>query len=249
MPELDETFKQLRLWAMKEKMAERNREAIENKLTYPEFLGLLLQDEVMRRDTSKFASRVRKANFKIGKTIENFDFDFNPKINKPLIMELAACDFIKENTPVLIIGPCGTGKSHLAQAIGFCAVKKGIYVLCFSQTNLIKELQSARAINNYDKKLRIIAKVPLLIIDDFGLKPLRTPDDEMLHDLIDERYESASTIITSNLALSEWVEPFQNRLLGTATVDRLRHGAYTATLDGDSYRASKYDNEKFLGSS
>lgn len=132
----------------------------------------------------------------------------------------------------------------MAQALGFCTVKKGKDVLFYSQNKLLQELQSAKATNSYDKKINSLAKVPLLIIDDFGLKPLRSPDDENFHALINERYENTSTIITSNLAFSEWIEPFQNKLLGTACIDRLRHGAYTIVIEGGSYRAVKKNNGK-----
>ncbi len=106
----------------------------------------------------------------------------------------------------------------------------------FTQSQLFRELQAARAIGEYNRKLQQLIKVPLLIIDDFGLKPFKSPQDEDLHDLVAERYEKASTLITSNLDFPEWGEPFPNKLLGAATIDRLAHGAYKVVLEGNSYR-------------
>ena len=141
---------------------------------------------------------------------------------------------------MLIVGPCGTGKSHLAQALGHCAVRQGHDVVFTSCAGLTQSLNAARATGAYDRKLAALSRVPLLIIDDFGLKPLRAPADEDLHDLISERYERAATIITSNLDFDEWDHAFAtNRLLASATLDRLRHNAYCIELDGPSYRNPK----------
>ena len=122
---------------------------------------------------------------------------------------------------MLIVGPCGTGKSHLAQALGHCAVRQGVDVVFTTCASLTQSLNAARAIGAYERKLAALARVPLLIIDDFGLKPLRPPADEDLHDLIAERYEQTTTIVTSNLDFSEWDQAFPaNRLLASATLDR-----------------------------
>ena len=145
-----------------------------------------------------------------------------------------------ERAPVLIVGPCGTGKSHLAQALGHCAVRQGVDVVFTTCAALTASLNAARATGAYDRKLASLARVPLLIVDDFGLKPMRPPADEDLHDLIAERYEQVATVVTSNLDFTEWDQAFpSNRLLASATLDRLRHNAYCLVLDGKSYRAPK----------
>lgn len=184
IPEISALLKPLKLSRMLENLEARNREAIESKLSYPEFLSLLLQDELIRRENRRFTTRFRKSGIKSNKTLEQFDFEFNPKINQQQIKDLAGCRFIQEKVPVLIVGPCGTGKSHIAQAIGYCAIRHRYEVMFFNQTQLIfKMLQAAKATGTYEKKLKTLIKVPLLIIDDFGLKPLRSPQDEDLHDL------------------------------------------------------------------
>ena len=140
-----------------------------------------------------------------------------------------------------IVGPCGTGKSHIAQAIAHCAIRQGVDVLWMSQSKLFSELQTARASGRYEKKFNELVKFPLLIIDDFGLRPMRSPQDEDFHDLISQRYEHASTLVTSNLDFTEWGEAFPNRLLAAATLDRLRHNAHRIILDGMSFRGGPHD--------
>jgi len=239
IPELTPYLKQLRLSGLLDTLAQRNREAIEQKLSYPEFLALLIQDEAARRDQKKYAHRLRKAGFRGDKTLEGFDFAFNPNIDQRQISDLADGRFIDEKVSVLIAGPCGTGKSHIAQALGHCAVRCGHEVLFTTQSQLVGQIHAARATGNVERKLQTLIRVPLLIIDDFGLKPLKPGQDEDFHDLIAERYETASTIVTSNLDFSEWGEAFPNKLLAASTLDRLRHGAYRLVLDGKSYRSPR----------
>jgi DNA replication protein DnaC len=239
LPELTPLLKHLRLSGILDSLEVRNRQAIEQKLAYTDFLTLLIQDEVARREQKKLTLRLRRASFRSQKTLEQFDFDFNPGINRALIQDLATGRYLQEKVAVLIVGPCGTGKSHLAQALGHCAVRQGHDVLFTTQTQLLGSLHAARATASFERRFQVLARVPLLIIDDFGLKPLRVPHDEDFHDLISERYERGATIVTSNLDFSEWGDAFSNRLLGAATLDRLRHGAYRLVLDGDSYRAPR----------
>ncbi|OGT33391.1 MAG: ATP-binding protein [Gammaproteobacteria bacterium RIFCSPHIGHO2_02_FULL_39_13] len=242
--EIEPTLKVLKLSGILDSLSIRNREAIDNKLSFTEFLATLLQDEILRREQKKFDMRFKKAQINSNKTLEQFDFGFNAKINQQQIKDLVTCQFVAEKAPVLIVGPCGTGKSHVAQAIAHCAIRNAIDVLFFTQTQIFKYLQAARATGEYEKKFQQLIKIPLLIIDDFGLKPLRTPQDEDLHDLIAERYEKTSTIVTSNLAFEEWGDAFPNKLLGAATIDRLRHAAYKIVLDGNSYRSMNKPTKK-----
>ena len=158
-------------------------------------------------------------------------------LNRSAVHDLATCRFVGEKVAVLIAGRCGTGKSHIAQAIGHCAARLGHDVLFNTQSQLVASLREAQAVGNYARRLQALVKTPLLIIDDFGLKPLRPPEDEIFHDLVAERYERAATVITSNLDFSEWGDAFpSNKMLGAATLDRIRHGAYRVILDGESYR-------------
>jgi len=209
-------------------------------MPYVDFLAALIGDEVARREQKKFSLRQRRANFRTTKTLEQFDFERLPALNRTLVNDLAAGRYLAERAPILIVGPSGTGKSHLAQALGQCAIRQGVDTVFTTCAQLTASLNAARANGGYERRLAAFARVPLLIIDDFGLKPLRTPADEDLHDLIAERYETAATIVTSNLDFPEWDQAFPtNRLLAAATLDRLRHNAYCLTLDGQSFRAPK----------
>jgi DNA replication protein DnaC len=245
IPELSSLLKQLRLSGILDSLEARNREAIDRKLAFTEFLSLLIHDEVARRDQKKLDLRMRRANFRNQKTLEGFDFNRLPGLNRAAVHDLATCRFVDERVAVLIAGPCGTGKSHLAQALGHAAARQGYDVLFITQTQLMNSLRTAQAMGTYERRMQYLSKVSLLIVDDFGLKPLRTPEDEDFHDLIAERYERTATILTSNLDFDEWGAAFPaNKMIGAATLDRLRHGAYKIVLDGDSYRSLDPASEK-----
>ncbi len=239
IPELAPMLKQLRLSGIIDSLAIRNREAIEQQLSHTDFLALVISDELAQRDQRKYASRIRRAGFRGEKTFENYDYGFNTNIDRQLLIELSRGGYMEEKVAVLIAGPCGTGKSHIAQALGHCAVRQGKDVIFTTLSKMLSSLHAARATNNFERRFQALIKAPLLIIDDFGLKPFKTSQEEDFHDLIAERYERASTIITSNLDFTEWGDAFTNKLLGAATLDRLRHGAYRVILDGDSFRGPK----------
>jgi len=239
MPELTPMLKQLRLSGIMDSIESRNRQAIESKMSYMDFLATIITDEIARRNQKKLDLAIRRANFRNQKTLEEFDFSFNPNINRSLVMDLASCRFIAEKVCVFIVGPCGTGKSHLAQALGHSAIRNGYSVLFTSTSKMLSQLNASRATNGFDRQFAKVTGADLLIIDDFGLKPLKENQDEDFHEVIAERYERKSTIVTSNLDVPEWTDAFPNRILGEATIDRLRHGAYTVVLEGKSYRSAR----------
>ena len=193
-PELNTILKQLRLSGVLDSLEQRNRQAIEGQLAYTEFLAMLLHDEVARRDQKKFGAGIARAGFALGKTLETFDFDRLPKLNRAHVHDLATGRYIDEKVCVLMVGQTGVGKSHLVQALGHCAVRQGRDVLFITQTDLLKKLHAARATDLYERKFQQFVRVPLLIVDDFALKPLRAPHDEDFHDLIAARYERAAPI-------------------------------------------------------
>ncbi len=230
-------LKALRLSGILDTIEVRKQQAVEEKLSHLEFLALVLNDEFERRENKKLQRRLRKANFQPARTLENFKFDApGLDINKAQLFDIATCLFIEERVNVLLVGPTGVGKSHLAQAIGHQACRKGHDVLFYPFYKAMAHLHRGRADGSYERRLQTLVRPALLILDDFGLKPLTPPADEDLHELINERYERGSTLITSNLDFSEWGAAFPNQVLGAATIDRLRHLAHRVVIQGDSFR-------------
>jgi len=186
----------------------------------------------------KFSLRVRRAGFRSEKTLESFDFGYNPSINKALSWTWPPAVSLRKRPRCSSSAPAAPAKA-ISPRLGHAAARKGYEVLFTPVGKLLGMLQAAKATNAYDRKLSALAKTDLLIIDDFGLKPFKSSEDEDFHDLIAERYERVSTVITSNLDFAEWGEAFNNKLLGAATLDRIRHGAYKVILEGRSYRSSR----------
>jgi len=234
--DLTPILKKLRLSGTLHTLELRNRQAIEDQLPYPEFLYRLLGDEVDRREAKQLELRTRRAQFDALKTLEDFEFSFNPKIPKAKIIDLATCQFVPRKESVLLVGPSGVGKSHLAQAFGHRACRLGYGVLYLTANKLFAELRAARADRSYDRKLLRFTNPALLILDDLGLRALRHEEPEDLYEIIRQRYERGATILTSNRAIEEWPALFGDALLASAAMDRLLHHAHVIAIEGDSYR-------------
>lgn len=235
--QLEHGLKQLHLSGIFSTLEIRNRQAVEDKLSFVEFLAILVQDEVERREQKKLSLRLKRAKLFSQKTLEGFDFSLKPKLNRSQILDLATCKFIEDKSNVLILGPTGVGKTHLAEALADQACRRGYDVIYSSASKLLGQLFAARADGGYSKKLKNLVRADLLVLDDFGLQPLRSPQDEDFYEVVNERYEKRSILLTSNLDPEhEWDKVFPNPLLGAASVDRLRHRAHLVTIDGDSIR-------------
>lgn len=231
-------LKSLRLSGILETLEVRNRQAIEEKHSFVEFLERLLEDEVERRGQKQLMMRLRRASFLGEKTLEGFDWSFNPTINRQQISDLATGQWIERKESCLIVGPSGTGKSHLAQALGHEACRRGYDVLFTPAAKMLAHLNGGRADGTYDRRLTGYMRPDLLILDDFGLRPLRGREGEDFYEVIGERYERGSILVTSNRDYSEWPEAFgENPLLASAALDRLAHRAHLITVTGASYRA------------
>ncbi len=230
-------LKQLRLSGILDTLDTRNRQAIEDKWSYIEFLERLIEDESERRVQKQLEMRLRRSTLNMGKTIETFDFSFNPSINRQQLMNLATGGYIGEKRNVLICGPTGTGKSHLAQALGHEACRQGAHVLFINTNKMLGHLGGGRADHSFDRRLKGYLRADLLILDDFGLKPINPPGPEDLYDVINERYEKGAIILTSNRAPGEWPALFGDPLLASAGLDRLAHRADVLIIRGESYRA------------
>ena len=230
-------LKQLRLSGILDTLETRNRQAIEDKWSYVEFLERLIEDESERRVQKQLEMRLRRSTLNTGKTLETFDFSFNPSINRQQLMDLATGGYIADKRNVLVCGPTGTGKSHLAQALGHEACRQGANVLFINTNKMLGHLNGGRADLSFDRRLAGYLRPELLILDDFGLKPLSPPGPEDLYDVINERYEQGSIILTSNRAPGEWPQLFGDPLLASAGLDRLAHRADVLIIRGESYRA------------
>jgi len=235
--QLSPHLKRLRLSGMLETLAARDRQAQVEHWSYLEFLGRLLEDEVGRRDQKQLALRIRRATLNSNKTLEDFDFAFNPSISRQVVLGLAAGTYIREQRNVLLCGPTGVGKTHLAQALAHEACRQGFDVLYANTHKLLRHLYGGRADGSYERRFQACLRPDLLVLDDFGLKPLQPPGPEDLYDLINERYERGSILLTSNRAPAEWPDLFGDPLLASAGLDRLAHRAEVLVITGTSYRA------------
>jgi DNA replication protein DnaC len=233
---LSPKLKHLRLSGILDTLDVRSQQALAEHWTYAEFLERLLEDEVERRQQKQLALRVRRADLASDKTLETFDFTFNPGINRQRVYDLATCQFIHEKRNVLLCGPTGVGKTHLAQALAHSACRQDLDVVFTSAHAMLRHLHAGRADGTYERRLASYVRPDLLVIDDFGLKPLTSPGPEDLYDVINERYEKGSILITSNRAPGEWAGWFADPLLASAGLDRLAHNAYVLIITGASYR-------------
>jgi DNA replication protein DnaC len=229
-------LRQLKLGGMLQTLDVRASQAIERQLTPTEFLALLLDDELERRSQQRLARHLAQSGCDVHKTLAHFDFAAAPGLNRSYIMDLAACTFIGRHENLLLCGPTGVGKSHVANGLAIEAMKRDLRVLSRPLQRLLADLHAGRANGSYPRLLTRVLSVDLLVLDDFGLQPLSPQAAQDLYDIISERYERGSLIITSNRAFEEWAEVFGNELLASAALDRLTHHAHTLTIRGDSYR-------------
>ena len=236
---LKQHARNLRLSGLIDSLELRLQEAEANRLPYAQFLELIFQDEINVRQQRTIARRNKSASFRESRSLENFDFGFNPGLNRTLIYELAACHFVRERRDVLLIGHPGVGKSHLAQAIGYEAVKAGFVVLYRSIFDLVHELLDEQSQAGESRLLKKYIKPDLLVIDDMGLKILPAKSGEILLEIIMRRYENRSTMMTSNRPIEEWGKLLSDVPAASAILDRLLHHAEIIPINGRSYRLQK----------
>ncbi|HMF10997.1 MAG TPA: IS21-like element helper ATPase IstB [Gemmataceae bacterium] len=226
----------LRLSGLATSLDVRLQEAAGNRLGHAEFLELVLQDELLIRNDRLVGRRTKAAGFREHKTLDDFDWQFNPSIKRKPVFDLAAGRFIREARDVLFLGPPGTGKSHLAQALGHAVIKAGCTVLYRSIFDLVRDFLSDEALSGQDKTLERYLRPDLVIIDDMGMKQLPKRSGEYLFEIIMRRYQVRSTMMTSNRPLEDWGKLIGDVPSATAILDRFLHNAEVITITGRSYR-------------
>ena len=234
--QLQPRLKRLKLGGMLQTLELRLDQAHQDKLGHLEFLELMLEDEIQRRANKALARRIGRARFEEERTLADFDFAFNPKIPSAQIRDLATCGFIERKESVLLVGPVGVGKTHLAQAIGHAACRQGRSVLFDKTARVLADLGAGHLDATWERRLRRYLAPDLVILDDFGLRTFTERQGEDLYELVSERVRRGSTIVTSNRPPSEWYALFPNAVLAEGALDRLINASHHVTLEGRSFR-------------
>jgi DNA replication protein DnaC len=236
MNELKHILKKLRLSGLLVTLQDRIAYAKAHKLPYGEFLELILQDELSRRQHNSLGRRITSASVDPDQTLERFDWDAGVTVDRDILKELFSLEFIDRHENVIFCGPVGVGKTFLANALAHSACRGGKKVLMDRAKNILKTLRQSRADNSFEKELVKFLGPDLLVIDDLGLQKLTSQEAGDFYEIVIERHGRASTIITSNRHVEEWEALFDDPILANSALDRIAHNAYQLIMEGESYR-------------
>ena len=233
---LETKLRSLKLSGMLSTLEARLLQARSGELGHLEFLEVLLEDEIARREAKALFERIRRARFEEELTLEDFDFSYNPTLPAPLIRDLATLRFLERAESVLLFGAVGVGKTHVAQALGHVACRQGYTVLFAKTSRILGELAGGRADGSWELRLRRLARVDLLILDDFALRAFTAPQGDDFYELLSERSGKGSFILTSNRSPKDWYELFPNPVVAESVLDRLINSSFHVHMEGKSYR-------------
>ena len=228
--------KRLKLSGLLATLPDRVAYARKAKLTELEFLELTLQDEIDRRDQKNLSLRITRAGFEEEQTFEGFDWDAPVTFDRQRVKDLLGLGFLERREDVIFLGPVGVGKTFLACSLGHAVCRAGHQVLFLRADELLKQIRQSRADRSTERVLRKFLAPDLLIVDDFGLRRLDAEQSSDLYEVIIERHRRASTILTSNRAIEEWIPLFDDPILAQSALDRLAHNAHQVVIEGESYR-------------
>jgi len=245
--QIENKLRLLKLIGILETLDMRLDQAQKESVNFTQFLEILLEDEVQHRANKRLATRIIRAHFEEEKNLEGFDFNFNLKLPAQYIRELATCHFIERKESVILCGPVGVGKTHLAQALGHQACRTGYNVLFMKASRLLADLGGGRADETWEKRIQHYLKPNLLIVDDFAMKEFTKTQAEDIYELIDRRHRNSSLVVTANRAPKDWYPLFPNPVIAESALDRLISGAHMITLTGISYRSMLRPNKDLAG--
>lgn len=235
-PEIERKLRYLKLSGMANALEARNQEAMHHQLAYPEFLELLVEDEMAMRRDRLFARRLKQAGVTEVKSLETYDWSFNPQVPKTLILDLSTARFVREHGGVMLLGPPGTGKSHIAISLTVAAIQAGHTALYRSAFDLSQDMAEAEATGTRKEIVANLCKVDLLVLEDLGMKHLPPTAAEDLLEIFVRRYEKGAIILTTNRPLEDWGQVLGDTAAAGAILDRFLHHAEVIRLQGRSYR-------------
>lgn len=241
---LDTKLRRLRLAWMAQSFEAQNTEAIRAKQSYLEYLAALVDGELEARDNKSLMKRVKAARFPLLKTLEDFNFDFQPKLDVKLVKTLASCDFVERRENVILVGQPGTGKTHLAIALGLKACEKGLDVRFTTVQDLAAELRAAHADHTVEERIGELVEPDLVILDELGFTPLDRLLADAFYRIIASRYEKKSIVVTSNKSFESWAEVFPDPVIASAVLDRLVHHAHLVPIVGESFRMKDHKSRQ-----